>query len=38
MTPAEVRALSIGEYMAFLRHMDEEDRAQKRAAKKRGKR
>lgn len=35
MTPAEVRALSLSEYMAFLLHMDREYREQKRAQRKR---
>jgi hypothetical protein len=34
MTPAEVRALSAPEYMAFLLHMDREYREQKRAQKR----
>ena len=38
MTPAEVRAMSATEYMAFLRVTDEEDRELKRAAKKRSRR
>jgi len=33
-----VRDLSVGEYMAFLRYMDEDARAQKRAAAKRKRR
>jgi hypothetical protein len=37
MTPAEVRKLSAAEYLAFLRHMDEEAREMRRAARKRGK-
>jgi hypothetical protein len=38
MTPAEVRGLTASEYLAFLRHMDEDARAQKKAAQKKGKR
>ena len=35
MTPAEVRQLTVHEYLAMLRLMDEERREQKRAAAKR---
>jgi hypothetical protein len=35
MTPAEVRRLSVPEYLAFLRRMDEERRANEKAAKRR---
>jgi len=38
MTPAEVRALTAPEYLAFLRVADEEDRELRRQAKQRGKR
>jgi hypothetical protein len=35
MTPAEAKALSAPEYMAFLKHMDMDFREQKKALKKR---
>jgi len=38
MTPAEVRAMSLPEYQAFLRHMDMEARERRRAAAKTGRR
>jgi hypothetical protein len=38
MTPAEARGLTASEYLAFLRYMDEEARAMKRAARQKGKR
>jgi hypothetical protein len=38
MTPEEVRRLSVAEYLAFLRYMDEEAREMRRAAKKKGRR
>lgn len=34
MTPAEVRSLSVPEYLAMLRLMDEEAREARRAAKR----
>jgi len=38
MTPAEVRALSVPEYMALMRFQDEEIREHNRQARKKGKR
>lgn len=38
MTPAEAKALSLSEYLAFALYMDKDLKAQRKAARARGKR